>query len=277
MITNRATILDVTAQRGTGHDISVSAQIKSADGVKLPTTRTSHGFQPMLVTIEWKWSAAAGQYIADSVMVAGDCYRQDGTVGTHRASTDWRMYGAGNVQASHDLPSWLDDLVSTLRPAPLADDVQAAALAEHKEAVHAQQAAIVAGDRSAALGPVDVLTVDTHTRTNVRTKITGAPAVKASYLDRQIIPAHLAIEYVYDVAAEWWRAVDVKLSGPRVLKPKADGTIRLGKDWHDRNWSAWSGGDVQGDGSNHGGELPGWLDSLVSELRPNGALALPGV
>jgi hypothetical protein len=273
MITNAPAILDVTAMRGTGHDISVTAHIQSADGVKLPTSRTSHGFQPMMVTVDWKWSPVAGQYIADSVMVAGDCYRQDGTVGTHRASTDWKMYGAGDVQKSHDLPAWLDQLVYTLRPAPLDDADAQAALDAHRAAVHAQQAAKVAGDKAPALGNVDILTVDTHTTSTVRTHVTGAPQVKASYLDRWIIPAHVTADFTYDAGADWWRCVRVELKGPRVLKPKADGTVRLGKDWHARSWSSYSKGDVQTDGA----DLPGWLDDLVSELRPNGTVALPGM
>ena len=265
MITNAPTILDVTAMRGTGHDISVTAHIQSAAGVKLPTTRTSHGFQPMMVTVDWKWDARRGQYIADAVMVAGDCYRQDGTVGTHRTSTDWKMYGAGDVQASHDLAAWLDQLVSTLRPAPVTEDAQA-----QRDAVTAAQRAQLDDQPVDAVDITDVQQV--HTTTDVKVRLTGAPAIKASYLDRRIIPAHLAVEYVYDAAAGWWVARNVKLSGPRILKPKPDGTIRLGKDWHDRSWSAWGKQGVQ-----EAGDLPGWLDDLVSELRPSGELALPGM
>ncbi|ALO79352.1 hypothetical protein [Streptomyces phage phiSAJS1] len=253
MITNSPVILDVSAIRGTGHDISVTAHIQSKDGVKLPTTRTSHGFQPMMVTVDWKWDARQGRYIADHVMVAGDCYRQDGTVGTHRASTDWNMYGAGDVQASHDLADWLDQLVGTLRPAPVTEDAQA-----QRDATTAAQR-----DTLNSTHHVDVTDVQRHLAAVVR--LTGAPAIKASYLDHRIIPAHLAVEYVYDAGAGWWKARNVKLSGPRILKPKPDGTIRLGKDWHDRSWSAWGSKDVQVEG-----DLPEWLDSLVSELRPAG-------
>ena len=109
-------------------------------------------------------------------------------------------------------------------------------------------------------------------RVSIRVRLTGAPAIKASYLDRHIIPAHLHVEYVYDAGAGWWKARNVKLSGPRILKPKVAGVIRLGRDWHDRSWSAWGKRDIQ-----EAGDLPEWLDNLVSKLRPSGELALPGM
>ncbi|QBZ73555.1 hypothetical protein SEA_MISCHIEF19_70 [Streptomyces phage Mischief19] len=257
MITNKPTVLDVSAIRGTGENVSVTVHIESPEGLRhhIGTTKRGDAFLPMMVTVDWRWTGA--QFVADAVLVAGDAYRGDGTVGTWRRSADYKMFGAGDALASNDFPAWLTDLVESMRPASPEIDLGHAASA-------------LSGNELP--GRVDVLKAETHTEATVRVDLTGAPQVKASYSDRHIVPAKLTVHYTYDPAAGWWRATSAKVTGPRVLKPKADGTLRLGQEWHDREWSVFGKGDVQVDKG-----LPEWLDSLVSELRPAGEVSVPGM
>lgn len=120
---------------------------------------------------------------------------------------------------------------------------------------------------------IDVTDVSTHTEATVRVKLTGAPELPASYLSRDIQPDHVTVRYRFGPGQHrgWWVAAHVDVSGQRVLKPGPDGKQRLGKERHTATWYASSRGDVQSDR-----DLPEWLDQLVSELRPNGQVTLPG-
>lgn len=98
-----------------------------------------------------------------------------------------------------------------------------------------------------------------------------APDMKSQYTDRVMQPDRVRVEYWFDAGLNCWFAINVKVTGHRLLKPAADGTPRIGKDKHSVSYGGWRK-DVQADNG-----LPGWLDQLVDELRPSGLVSLPGV
>ena len=114
-------------------------------------------------------------------------------------------------------------------------------------------------------------------RTKVQIRLTGTPVV-TSDMGWPVEPFFAQIEYVHqDVEPELdeqvphWIAVNVKVDGRRILKPRADAVRRLGVDVRDANWSgSWGDPDVQATGS-----LPEWLDDIVNTLRPCGKLVIP--
>jgi hypothetical protein len=120
---------------------------------------------------------------------------------------------------------------------------------------------------------IDISDVSSHTEATVRVKFTGAPVLPASYLSRDIQPDHITVRYSFGPGQHrgWWVATNVDVSGQRVLKPGPDGQQRLGKERHSASWYGGRTRDVQTDR-----DLPEWLDQLVSELRPNGQVTLPG-
>jgi hypothetical protein len=118
---------------------------------------------------------------------------------------------------------------------------------------------------------IDVTEVKSHADVVVTVQLTGGPQVRATYLPFDIVVDWMSVTYRYDVARNWWFALDVRAGGQKVLKPAPDGTRRLGKDRSKANWGGWNR-DVQ-----ESCNLPDELDKLVSELRPNGAVTLPGV
>lgn len=121
---------------------------------------------------------------------------------------------------------------------------------------------------------LDISQVTTHTTVSVTIRFTGAPDHAAQYSrqDRRFLPQYLEAEYEYDAGQSWWRVRSVTIVGPYILKPAADGSQRLGKGWGKYDWYGTSGRDMQ-----ERGELPEWLDQVLSEIRPAGALELPGI
>jgi hypothetical protein len=132
---------------------------------------------------------------------------------------------------------------------------------------------------------IDINKVEARTNAVVAVGVTGTPTVKVWWNGREILPHSLEIEYTYRPGrtedgwnSHLWVAGSVKVSGHRVLKPGADGAQRLGKEEHTTDWRGWND-DVQANDATRSGvyaPLPEWLDSLVSELRPSGEIALPG-
>lgn len=129
---------------------------------------------------------------------------------------------------------------------------------------------------------IDIEKVEPFTMTTVRVHLSGAPDVKADYLDRYIQPYFVAIEYVYHQTVGedgWtnhnWNCWSATVVGFRVLKPSKDGTRRLGDATHRAGWSGYGRDGIKAD--NPRKPLPEWLDKLITELRPSGNLDLPGV
>lgn len=119
---------------------------------------------------------------------------------------------------------------------------------------------------------IDITDVSSHADVKVHVKFTTDLQVKATYLKHNIVPDLMVVTYAFGPGQHrgWWVAVDVMVAGHKVLKPAADGSVRLGKDRSKATWSAWGRKDVQ---TEH--NLPEELDKLVSELRPSGQVTLP--
>lgn len=108
----------------------------------------------------------------------------------------------------------------------------------------------------------------------VRMYVSAAPAMKASYVDADILPYFVQINYRHVKAVDpdgWvshsWAAVDVRVVGHRVLKPAKDGSQRISDTvTHDRKWYDTQAVDPD--------TLPDWLADLVEEARPYGAVDL---
>lgn len=120
---------------------------------------------------------------------------------------------------------------------------------------------------------INIESVKAHTTSVSHVQLSGTPDLKATLMDRRFQPDQVSITYTYRQAGHSWYASHVSVSGPRVLKPGADGVQRLGKDTHKAIWSVYGGGDVQDDTYD---PLPEWLNELVNWLRPSGSLLLPG-
>ena len=128
---------------------------------------------------------------------------------------------------------------------------------------------------------IDIESAETQTTAVVRVRLTGAPPVKARYVDHHIRPFYVEIKYVYRQTRSdldgWtehrWAAEHVELNGYRILKPGPNGEQRIGKATHEAYWSRYGTRDVQ---SNPNNTLPEWLDRLINEVRPNGDLTVVG-
>src|SRR6476620_5338664 len=98
----------------------------------------------------------------------------------------------------------------------------------------------------------------------VTVNLTGTPEQKTTYTSRTISPDTVVIRYRYEQHVTqdgWtehsWLASDVQVTGPRVLKPAADGSQRLGVDRHEARWyTVGSGRDVAAD-------MPEWLAETI--------------
>lgn len=112
---------------------------------------------------------------------------------------------------------------------------------------------------------IDIESVRTSVPVTVRVKLNGAPPLKASYSDRLFLPDYVKLRYaVSRVEGEAvWSCEDRDVSGPRILKPADDGSMRLGKDRCTRTFYSTY-------------ELVPWLAQLIDELRPSGLPDLPG-
>lgn len=123
---------------------------------------------------------------------------------------------------------------------------------------------------------IDISKIESLTQATIRVHLSGAPDLKADYVDRYIQPYYAVIIYTYRQyqdggwIAHEWAATSVRVVGHRILKPGPDGAQRLGKDTHDRSWSH---SDVQRYERKY---LPEWIDHLITELRPSGDLSLVG-
>lgn len=118
--------------------------------------------------------------------------------------------------------------------------------------------------------------VTARTESTVTISFTGAPEVKARYLDRFFLPGYLRAQYKYVLAAGSgrWVCYRVMTSGRRILKPGPDGAQRLGKDTHDRDWStSFNRPSCLSDDDT----VDEWVRKLVNELRPSGDVAEVGI
>lgn len=121
---------------------------------------------------------------------------------------------------------------------------------------------------------IDITEVGHHITTDVIVRFQGAEQVKASYLDRHILPDYMKAVYTFDTGAQWWKATSVTVCGPRILKPGPGGQQRLGKERHEAAWVTYGFRGVKDVQDEH--SLPEWLDHLLSEMRPMGAVTPPG-
>lgn len=120
---------------------------------------------------------------------------------------------------------------------------------------------------------MDITDIEGWITAEVQVKLNPSttPDVKVQYLDHRMQVDHMGAEYRLNTATGWWVCQTITLAGNRLLKPAADGTPRVGKDRHKTTYSSYSKGDVQSKG-----DVPEWLDKLISELRPSGTVTLPG-
>ena len=117
---------------------------------------------------------------------------------------------------------------------------------------------------------IDVTSVTSHAEALVTITVSGAPPLKATCNTRYFQPELITVKYVYKPQREddgWvhhiWAPTDVMVTGPRILKPAADGSQRLGVDWL-RYFPCY------------GDEKPEWLTKIINELTPSGDIALAG-
>ena len=117
----------------------------------------------------------------------------------------------------------------------------------------------------------NIMVISTHGNVRVeaviRAPLTGAPQTPVTHLSRDIQPDYIYIKYRFE--SHGWVASSAEVTGFRVLKPATDGTQLLGKGTHRAYWHTIRG-DVQADTN-----LPEWLDTLVSALRPTGDVTVP--
>lgn len=117
---------------------------------------------------------------------------------------------------------------------------------------------------------IDVTSVGSRAEASVTITVTGAPALVATYQTRTFLPEQITVKYVYKPQTDadgWthhtWTATSVTVVGPRILKPAADGSQRLGVE-HLRYHP------------NYGDQVPEWLRKIMDELTPSGDIALAG-
>lgn len=113
---------------------------------------------------------------------------------------------------------------------------------------------------------IDVKSASSSTTSSVTLTLTGAPALKVLYTNRQINPGQVVFKYKYaPVTSEdgWtehtWDLVSIRATGARILKPAADGSQRLGVEV-----LAYEPMSLK--------NAPEWLLSLANEVRPSGSV-----
>lgn len=116
---------------------------------------------------------------------------------------------------------------------------------------------------------LDLAEVTCKSEVTIWAKPTNAPETQMRWSDRRIQPQLIELRYTHQIqdVKSAWVCTDVKVAGPRVLKPGPDGTQRLGKESH---WAHWY--LVRG----HFEDLPEWLPEVIINLRPAGYVELPG-
>ena len=117
---------------------------------------------------------------------------------------------------------------------------------------------------------IDVTSVTSRAEATVTIGVTGTPALVVTYQTRSFQPDQIIVRFQYQPQTDtdgWthhtWKRTSVAVTGPRILKPAADGSQRLGAD-------RLSYHPVYSD------EAPEWLLKLVDELRPSGDVSLAG-
>lgn len=123
---------------------------------------------------------------------------------------------------------------------------------------------------------LDITDVRTHSETTVRVHLTGAPdhAHRYSSDGRRFLPQYARVRYTYHEGMQVWLATIISIGGPRILKPGPDGAQRLGKEDCKYEWFTVGMDDLQ---LSKRDPLPEWLSRLVDEIRPSGAIELPGI
>ena len=83
---------------------------------------------------------------------------------------------------------------------------------------------------------IDIEDITARTESTATIQFTGAPAVKARYVDRTFLPGYMRAQYRYVLTggAGRWVCFRVMTSGHRILKPGPDGAQRLGRNDEER-------------------------------------------
>lgn len=117
---------------------------------------------------------------------------------------------------------------------------------------------------------IDVTRVTSRAEATVTVGVTGTPVLVATYQTRTFLPEQITVKFLYKPQTDgdgWthhtWKVTGVTVTGPRILKPAADGSQRLGVDY--LRYQPISLDDV-----------PEWLRKIMDELTPSGDIALAG-
>lgn len=114
------------------------------------------------------------------------------------------------------------------------------------------------------------------TKTSVKADVENAPVMRASWIDADIAPDYIHVEYLYARESDgdgWvrhrWATYSVLVQGGRVLKPAKDGSLRVSASQrHDVVWHGSISCPVDSE------DLPDWLAALVDECRPSGEVSV---
>ena len=149
--------------------------------------------------------------------------------------------------------------------APVSNSIQHLVDEDHAEALEMDAARTEAAS-------VQVSAVRADVRAVIEVRITGAPEMRATYLDRVIQPDFLSLMYKQHtgVNGSVWRCVRITVDGHLVLEPGSNGEQRTGKDRHVAEWSAYGSRDLAGGVAGGSRRVPEWLLRMVGELRPHG-------
>lgn len=116
----------------------------------------------------------------------------------------------------------------------------------------------------------DVTTVSSQVTATVNIGVTGTEALVATYQTRSFQPGRITVTYVYKPqrgddgwTRHTWVPAKVSAVGPRILKPAADGSQRLGVE--ELRYNPVNLNDA-----------PEWLRKIISELTPSGDVTLVG-
>lgn len=106
---------------------------------------------------------------------------------------------------------------------------------------------------------IDISEVTSQVQVSTTVTLSGAEPVQVKYTIpiRFLNPEQVRIEYSLSDDGEWVRRY-IRIHGLRILKPAADGTMRLGKEQHHRDWYHYDK------------DVPDWIQALVNEMRPFG-------
>lgn len=117
---------------------------------------------------------------------------------------------------------------------------------------------------------IDVTDASGTAEATVTIWVTGTPLLTETYGKRDFVPTRLTMKYSYQPVTDeagWthhtWKPVIVTAMGPRILKPAADGSQRLGAGTLTYN-------PIYVD------DAPEWLLKLAAELAPSGEVTLAG-